>query len=193
MAKLAIPAVFMLFVASLFFPGGLSVGRAAESFPDIVLEVPDNDMHREYLGLTAKPGENFSIADIKADIVLIELFSMYCPYCQAEAPAVNEFHDLALQQQEKGIRVRVVGLGASNTQFEVEYFRDNFEVAFPLFPDKNLDMYKKLKGEGTPGFIGCVLKEGEDPKIILRESGGFESPQSFLDKLLKNAGYTGNG
>jgi hypothetical protein len=43
--------------------------------PEIVLTVPENTGHREYLGLAGK--KTFKIPDIKSEIVLIEIFSMY--------------------------------------------------------------------------------------------------------------------
>lgn len=162
--------------------------QAAEMLPEITLTVPQNQQYREYLGLSRPPGEEFSLAEVDGDILLIELFSMYCPYCQAEAPRINEFHALARELAEEGIEIKMVGLGASNTQFEVEYFRDTYDIEFPLFPDKTLTMYKKLGGEGTPGFIGCLLEEGKKPLIVLRQSGGFDNPEEFLALLLQKAG-----
>jgi thiol-disulfide isomerase/thioredoxin len=169
------------------FNGGV---LAEEVMPVVSLTLPDKQSHIDYLGIDGSPGETFSIADIKTDILLIELFSMYCPYCQAEAPLVNELYDIAnAQEEEKGIRIRLIGLGASNTQFEVDHFRDTYKVPFPLFPDKDLSMYKKFGGEGTPGFIACLFKEGEQPVIIVRQSGGFDTAEEFLALMLQRAGF----
>ena len=49
-----------------------SVGGA---LPDFSLPVPKNDDHQSYLGVTGK--ETFSIPEIKADVVIIQIFSMY--------------------------------------------------------------------------------------------------------------------
>jgi hypothetical protein len=43
--------------------------------PDIVLSVPENPDHANYLGLTE--GTTFRIPQIKAEVVIIEIFSMY--------------------------------------------------------------------------------------------------------------------
>jgi hypothetical protein len=43
--------------------------------PEIVLTVPESPEHREYLGLTGK--KTFKIPEIKSEIVIIEIFSMY--------------------------------------------------------------------------------------------------------------------
>jgi hypothetical protein len=43
--------------------------------PEIVLTVPESPEHQKYLGLTGK--KTFKIPDIKSEIVIIEIFSMY--------------------------------------------------------------------------------------------------------------------
>ena len=43
--------------------------------PEIVLSAPENSELQEYLGVTGK--KTFTIPEIKAEVVLIEIFSMY--------------------------------------------------------------------------------------------------------------------
>ena len=43
--------------------------------PEITLSVPQSPEHQEYLGLAGK--KTFKIPDIKAEVVIIEIFSMY--------------------------------------------------------------------------------------------------------------------
>ena len=43
--------------------------------PEFTLSVPKNDAHQNYLGVVGK--DAFSIPEIRADIVIIEIFSMY--------------------------------------------------------------------------------------------------------------------
>lgn len=160
--------------------------RTAEQLPEFELPVPGEEVHRTYLGLDGSSG-TFNVADIKADIVLIELFSMYCPFCQEEAPLINELFELMNDLPESGPSVKIIGIGASNSEFEVNHFRTTYNVEFPMFPDQDMAIYKALSGAGTPGFIGVRLSEGEDPLIILRQSGGFYSKDDFLGQLIEFA------
>ena len=186
--SLSVVLALLLIVTFLFGVNGAVLAK--EPLPEVILELPESQEHREYLGINGVPGEEFQLTDIATDILLIELFSMYCPYCQAEAPLINEFYELAsAREKEDGLRIRVIGLGASNTQFEVEFFQDKYGVQFPVFPDEDLSLYKKFKGEGTPGFIGIVYQENGPPQIILRQSGGFETADEFLNRLVVQAGY----
>lgn len=157
--------------------------------PEIVLPVPEDEGQRQYLGLTGLTEENFSLAALGADIVVIELFSMYCPYCQREAPLVNELYELMQSvEQSRGIKVKMIGLGVSNSKFEVDQFGETYDVSFPLFADQDMAMYKALEGAGTPGFVGYLLKDKNPPVNILRNSGGFYSAETFLEALIKNSG-----
>jgi hypothetical protein len=56
---------------------GAEVKPPAEGgvLPAIVLRVPDNSELQQYLGVSVK--KTFTIPGIKAEVVLIEIFSMY--------------------------------------------------------------------------------------------------------------------
>ena len=43
--------------------------------PEFTLPVPKNDEHQEYLGLAGK--DDFKITEISAEVIIIEIFSMY--------------------------------------------------------------------------------------------------------------------
>ena len=43
--------------------------------PEIILQVPENLAHQQYLGVSGQ--ETFAIPEIKAEVVIIEIFSMY--------------------------------------------------------------------------------------------------------------------
>jgi len=45
------------------------------NLPEIVLSAPDNSELQQYLGVAGK--KTFTIPEIKAEVVLIEIFSMY--------------------------------------------------------------------------------------------------------------------
>lgn len=168
-------------------------GYTAESYdgsimPEFTLVTPVSEQHRDYLGLTTKAGEAFTISDIKADLLIIEFFSMYCPYCQKEAPLVNELYRRITGDEASGLSIKIIGLGASNSQFEVEHFAQTYEVEFPLFPDKDMSIYKAFGGTGTPGFVAYKIKGMAAPINVLRNSGGFYSADGFLKDLIDNSG-----
>lgn len=66
----------ILFVAA-NLPAAAATAPPAEggTLPDITLEMPVDPVHREYLGLQG--ADSFTIPEIDANIVIVEIFSMY--------------------------------------------------------------------------------------------------------------------
>ncbi len=184
MNQIALPLAIILLLVSPFASPAAEKAAKPELLPDLILKVPEDPDHRTYLGLTGEDGSDFSIQDIDADIVLIELFNMYCHYCQEAAPTVNELYDRMREISESGPVVKIIGLGVSNSRFEVEHFREIYDVDFPLFPDQDKSFFQALSGEGTPTFIGCRLQERKRPVIVLRKAGAFSNSAAFLDELI---------
>ena len=67
----------LLLVASISPLAAAAVSPPAEGgkLPDIQLEVPADPIHRAYLGL--QDARVFTIPKVDADIVIVEIFSMY--------------------------------------------------------------------------------------------------------------------
>lgn len=160
-----------------------------ETLPHITLPVPDAEEYRSYLGLKQAPGETFTLNDIDADVLVIELFSMYCPFCQEEAPNVNALFETMYDFSKPAFSVKMIGLGANNSAFEVDHFRNTYGVRFPLFPDQDMSMFNALGGKGTPSFIACKKEDDNSCTIIHRVSGGFYQPDEFFKELLNKSGY----
>jgi thiol-disulfide isomerase/thioredoxin len=83
-----------------------------ELLPDVTLAVPDNPVHRDYLGLSQC--KTFKIPEIKATVVIIEIFSMYCPYCQRDAPNVNNLFNMIENNTGLKGQIKIIGIGAGN-------------------------------------------------------------------------------
>ncbi|MVB33627.1 TlpA family protein disulfide reductase, partial [Vibrio cholerae] len=68
-------------------------------------------------------------------MLVVEVFDMYCTFCQGTAPKVDEVYELNLRSGF-GNDVKMIGIGRMNTELEVSTFKDKYRVRFPLFPDK---------------------------------------------------------
>jgi peroxiredoxin len=174
----------MVFIHSVF--AAEHIPSPGESFPEITLSMPDTAEHRDYLGL--KGNGPFKLSQIKADILIIEIFSMYCPYCQKEAPNVNELYRVISGRTDIKDKIRIIGIGAGNTPFEVDVFRKQFAVSFPLFSDESFSVHKASGGVRTPHFF--VIKRNPDRSsvIVYSKVGSILDPQQFLDIIIKQSG-----
>ncbi|MDX9820367.1 MAG: TlpA disulfide reductase family protein [Syntrophales bacterium] len=157
---------------------------AGQPLPDFSLAVPKDAGLRNYLGLSG--GATFRIAEIKAQAVVIEIFSMYCPYCQKEAPVVNELYRKIEGGPLKG-KVKLVGIGVGNSPFEVETFRKKYAIPFPLFPDGDFTIHRLVGEVRTPFFIVLKSQPSAAPKVVHAKLGAFEGVDAFLDFIAKSA------
>lgn len=154
--------------------------------PDFQLAVPANEAHRKYLGL----GDNglFRIHDIKVKAVVIEIFSMYCPYCQREAPNINNLYQRVENDPELRGKIKIIGVGAGNSPFEVSMFEKKYQVPFPLFADNDFVVHKCLGETRTPYFFVVAPGPGGSQKVIYSKLGGIKDLDSFLKVIRDRAG-----
>lgn len=160
----------------------LAVGK---QLPSISLATPEESSLRNYLGLEDK--KTFSLNEIKNDILIIEIFSMYCPHCQKDAPAINELYELIESDKNLANRVKLIGIGAGNSTFEVGVFKNKYKVPFPLFADDKLSIHKDIGSVRTPYFIGICNQGKMKNRIVFSQLAGFSGARKFLDNILEAA------
>jgi peroxiredoxin len=157
-----------------------------EGLPVINLPVPKNADERNYLGLSGSG--LFKIPQIKAKAVIVEIFSMYCPYCQKDAPGVNELYRLIENNPDIKNKVKLIGIGAGNSPYEVEVFKKTYNVPFPLFPDKDFVIHKACGEVRTPYFMVVKINEDGTHQIVHAQLGDYPGAEKFLELVLNVSG-----
>ncbi len=158
------------------------------TLPDINLPVSQDHELNRYLGIDDTAGnKHFKVPQIKAEFIILEVFNMYCPHCQREAPVVNELYKSIQGSPELKDKIKLIGIGAGNSSFEVDFFRKKYNILFPLFTDQDYSIHTALGKVGTPFFI--VIKNNPDRtyKILYSAAGSFGEPQQFLKFIMSNA------
>jgi len=154
--------------------------------PDFKLPIPEHIADKEYLGLTTSGP--FTIAQIKAQVVIIEILSMYCPYCQREAPEVNRLYEIIENNPDLKSRIKLIGIGAGNTPFEVQVFKKKYSVPFPVFSDEDFTLHKAFGEVRTPFFIGVRINSDKTHRVFYAKLGGIEGAESFVKLMLRLSG-----
>lgn len=158
----------------------------SEGLAQMKLPVPNTAEFRSYLGI--EEGETFAIGDIKTRILLVEVFSMYCPHCQREAPRVNDLYRQIADNHELRDQIKIIGIGVGNTSYEVDIFRKTYAIPFPLFPDRSMERARQLGAERTPTFIGFVYENGGAIRQFIFQTGGFSNTDAFLNEVIGRSG-----
>ncbi|MDR3640831.1 MAG: redoxin domain-containing protein [Humidesulfovibrio sp.] len=177
-------AAVLAMLLSLAATPALAGPKVGDVLPDLTVKAQLNPSEAAYLGLPEKT-QGVRLSQIKADVLIVEIFSMYCPRCQAEALAVNRmFARLAASPQ--GARIKFIGIGAGNSPFEVEFFRKKYQIPMPLIPDADYVLHKVFMSVGTPSFF--VLKPGRSGLAVLFfHEGVFQDEDAFYEQLLRAA------
>jgi len=168
-------------------PPGMEAPKAIESL-DIPLPRPSSEADAAYLGLEEST-DDFRMDQIKAGVLVVEVFDMYCRFCQGMAPKVDEVYELNLRSGFAG-EVKMIGIGRMNTPLEVATFKEKYNVKFPLFPDNDLSVTKALQAqdEGTPHFMVIKMEPGDRVQVVHSYTGAFEDPKAFYHVILERSG-----
>ena len=85
MAKRFVLTPILLGLGLLFLLSGWPTGLQAqgkktikkgEIFPEVALKIPSQANDRTYLGISG--GDLFKVKDLKAEVILVEVFDVYC-------------------------------------------------------------------------------------------------------------------
>ncbi|MFH1980829.1 MAG: TlpA disulfide reductase family protein [Pseudomonadota bacterium] len=173
----------LLALPCLAVAGAPAVG---ERFPDLALSAPANAAHNAELGVSGK--ETFRIGQTAGQVLIIEIFSMYCPFCQKEAPQVNRLYKAIQSRSDTAGKVKLIGIGAGNSPMEVDLFRETYSVLFPLFSDGDLSIHKLVGEVRTPYFFAMKRLPDGAMEVIFSKLGGIADVDQFLDGIARDAG-----
>jgi hypothetical protein len=155
--------------------------------PEFKFPMPSDRIDKGYLGLSGW-GSTFRIPDIKARVVIVEILSMYCPFCQKEAPMVNDLYGAIEKDPALKGKIKILGVGAGNSSYEVEVFRKKYSIPFPVVPDPDYAAHQLYGEVRTPYFIAVKINENGTHEVIYSKLGGVGDIPAYLGSLKKSAG-----
>jgi thiol-disulfide isomerase/thioredoxin len=188
-----VPLSFIIIFSFLFVNRhGLCTGvnlepRKGGQIPVISLPVPKDSKQKIYLGLSSRDGF-FKIDQVQAQVLLIEIFNLYCPPCQSTASALVELHHQIENRPAFRGKIKLIGIGAGNSQTEIEVFKQNHNIPFPVFPDLDFSIHKALGEVRTPFFIVIKINRDGSHKIVYTHLGGLTDIQGLLDLMYEAYG-----
>jgi thiol-disulfide isomerase/thioredoxin len=179
---------FVLFTA--FSISAASPPVAGGPLPDFSLPLPKETADKNYLNISGSFfSGSFKIPQIRANVVILQVFSMYCPYCQKDAPHVNSLYKRIENDPALKGKIKLLGVGAGNSEYEVGLFKKKYNVLFPLFADGDFKVHKLLGEVRTPYFIGVKIHPDGSHQVFYSKLGAIEeSEEQFLKEMISLSG-----
>lgn len=181
--KIVVVIIVLVQAAYLFSMCGAQEFKLdAKALGNMQLATPENLPAKKYLGLKDSPV--FTLGQIKAEAIFLEIFSMYCPVCQKDAPIVNQLYQLVDTDSSLKDKIKFIGIGTGNTPYEVEVFRKKFNINFPLLPDDDFRVQKISSQDiRTPTFILVRIKGANQLEILKTKIGEIRDAQEFFNSM----------
>lgn len=145
-SRIALCLVF-LFAASAALAAPPATG---DTMPALTLPVPQDPAGQEMLGVAGR--ETFALADLKADLIFLEVIGVYCPQCVKQSPGFKTLFNRLNRGKTKG-RVAMLGLAAGGTEAEVRQLLGTGQYLFPVVSDPEYAAHKALGEPLTPYTI----------------------------------------
>ena len=157
---------FLFFIISLAPAWGREKKKiitAGDFFPEFPFPMTLSRGDTGYLGLPMKwlglvKGDTFFLKDVKADLIILGYTNKHCYSCQLQAPAMNQLFEMVEKDDQLRGRVKFLGVGAGNNQNEVDSFKVEKKIPFPVVPDPKFLAYEAVGEPGATPFILLIRK-----------------------------------
>lgn len=150
--------VLIVYLLTLLAGPALCAGLPKEGdlLPALELTAPSWETDRQYLGVS---GPTFKLKDLQANVIVIEIIGVYCPYCYEQAPLFRNLFN-RLDKGKLKEKVKMFGIAAGGTAMEVEHLRKEGQYNYPLVQDPQYSVHKSLGEPRTP-FTLLVDNKGK--------------------------------
>ena len=92
-------------------------------------------------------GEQISLADLRGQVVFVNFWGTWCAPCRTEAPSLERLYRTLRDERFEILAVSIDSPGASK---EVEAFREEFKISFPILLDPHKRIYDAFQATGVP-------------------------------------------
>lgn len=175
---------FILFImlCLLFLPACASPGPRLASLPAIFFNAPISVKGRNYLGIPSA-AVVFSLDDVDAPFVLVEVFQVHCFHCQDEAPHVNELFE-RINQEGWYRQVKVMAIAYGNSSYETSSYARKYHVPFALIADPS---QQTIAVEATPAYFLLQPVRG-GARVLYSKYGALPKTDRCIEIIKERAG-----
>jgi thiol-disulfide isomerase/thioredoxin len=127
-----------------------------------VIEPPDRKPAPELTGTTLD-GSSFSLADLRGNVTVVNVWASWCSPCRAEAPGLQK---VSTELATRG--VRFVGIDTRDTSDNAKAFERRFGITYPSIVDQDGALLLRFKETLPPQAIPTTLVIDKDGRMAAR-------------------------
>lgn len=176
-------SILLLILWVFFLPACATPGPQIESLPALLFNAPVNAGAGDYLGLSPDV-TSFSLNDVDARVIVVEVFQVQCFHCQEEAHYVNELFE-QLNQEGLYSQVKVMAIAYGNTPFEVTMYARKYHVPFAMIADPR---QKTIAVDSTPAYFILEPLPGGGARVLYSKYGMLPETDQFIKIIKKRSG-----
>lgn len=180
-SSLALALLSVLLCGTPSIAGPISSG---ESFPEVLLPSPLELEQRTYLGLTEN--RPFTLSQVDAQVVLIEILNVLCPHCQKQTAPYNRLYQMIEADPETRGQIKLLGVAVANDDEAIDDFVVIYSVAFPVIPDRTFTLHSALRAGPTPFSVYTLRDHPGDTFVVTDTHLGTDHGVNDLFAYLKD-------
>ncbi len=157
--------------------------KAGDNFPETELFAPRAKTDQNYLGIADKSG--FYLKEVKADAMVVEFMNVHCLHCKMQAPILDKVYEAIEKDPDMKGRVKLLSIGVGNREKDMEKFRQEKKVPFPMIPDRDFVAMENIGYPDATPFIMILKRENGNFVVKYAQKGMIKTPEGFLDRIHK--------
>ena len=131
-------------------------------------------------GALSMQGDSLDLAQMKGNVVLLNVWATWCIPCRREIPELQALH---LEYGNKGLRVWGVSVDGSDAKADVNAFMQDFKMTYTVLHDPSERVLSIFRIQGVPASY-LIDREGI---VRWRTLGPFKADDAALQGALQQS------
>ena len=155
--------------------------KSGDLFPNIEMATPNPPEERAYLGL--RDADTFTILEVHADLVYIEILNAHCFSCRKQAKSNNHLFRLIANNSNTNERIKLIGIAVGNSVDEVKQFKERYQITYPIIADPDFKIHRAVGYTKTPYSFYIRKNPDGSGQILETHIGAFLDYEELFSKF----------